>query len=114
MPDRTYILLSAGQTMVGGLMPIPESARAMGGRPAWMGYIGVDDVDDCAARVTAAGGTVHRPPEDIPGIGRFCVVADPGGASFILFRGTTDERPRRSPRERQAISAGASCMPVTA
>ena len=45
MPDRSYTLLSAGSTMVGGLMPIPEQARKAGVRPAWMGYIGVDDVD---------------------------------------------------------------------
>ena len=41
MTDRSYTLLSVGPTMVGGLMPIPEDARAMGARPAWMGYIGV-------------------------------------------------------------------------
>ena len=59
----------------------------MGARPMWMGYIGVDDVDAFAQRVTAAGGAVRRPPEDIPGVGRFAVVADPDGAGFMLFRG---------------------------
>jgi predicted enzyme related to lactoylglutathione lyase len=93
MTDRSYTLLSVGPTMVGGLMPIPEDARAMGVRPAWMGYVGVDDVDAYAARVKAAGGAVHRAPEDIPGIGRFAVVADPHGAGFILFKGMTGEEP---------------------
>jgi predicted enzyme related to lactoylglutathione lyase len=46
--------------MVGGPMPIPESARAMGARPAWM-YVGVDDVDGYATRVKAARGTVTAP-----------------------------------------------------
>ena len=55
MPDRYYGILFAGAAMVGGLMPIPEDARAMGAQPAWMGYIGVDDVDDHAKRVKAAG-----------------------------------------------------------
>ena len=32
-----------------------------------------------------AGGTVRRAPEDIPGVGRFAVVADPQGAGFMLF-----------------------------
>ena len=96
MADRSYSLLSVGSTMIGGLMPIPEEARAMGTSPMWMGYIGVDDVDACAERVTAAGGVVHRPPEDIPGIGRFAVVADPDGAGFILFRGASDETPAPS------------------
>lgn len=88
MADRSYTIFSAGSTRVGGLMPIPEEARSHGARPGWMGYIGVDDVDAHTTRVRAAGGAVHRPPEDIPGVGRFCVVADPHGAAFILFQGT--------------------------
>jgi hypothetical protein len=51
MADRSYKLFSAGPMMVGGLMPIPEEARAMGARPAWNGYVLVDDVDVlCRAR----------------------------------------------------------------
>jgi predicted enzyme related to lactoylglutathione lyase len=88
MADRSYTLLSVGPTMVGGLMPIPDDARAMGVGPRWMGYIAVDDVDAYAGRVKAAGGAVHRPPDDIPGVGRFAVVSDPHGAGFILFRGS--------------------------
>ena len=98
MPDRSYTILSMGERMVGGLMPIPESARSMGARPAWMGYVGVDDVDAYAARVTAAGGAMLRGPEDIPGIGRFAVVADPQGAAFILFRGSSDQAPTPVPQ----------------
>ena len=93
MVDRSYTIFSMGPTMVGGLMPIPEEARAMGARPVWMGYIGVDDVDACAVRVAAAGGAIHRAPEDIPGVGRFAVAADPHGATFALFRGSSDQGP---------------------
>src|SRR5450432_2080616 len=88
LPDRTYLILSMGATMVGGLMAIPEDA---GARPGWLGYIAVSDVDAYAARVKAAGGAVHRAPEDIPGIGRFAAVADPHGAIFILFKGMGDQ-----------------------
>jgi predicted enzyme related to lactoylglutathione lyase len=91
MIDRSYILFSAGPMMVGGLMPIPEEARAMGARPTWNGYVLVDDVDIYTERVEAAGGAIHRAPEDIPGIGRFSVAADPHGAVFILFEGASDE-----------------------
>ena len=91
MTDRSYSLLSVGPTMVGGLMPIPNAARAHGARPVWTGYIGVDDVDAYAARVKSAGGVVHRAPEDIPGVGRFAGVADPHGATFNLFKGNRDE-----------------------
>ena len=97
MPDRSYTIFSMGPTMIGGLMPIPEDARTAGAGPAWMGYIGVPDVDDYAKRVEAAGGAIHREPEDIPGIGRFAVAADPQGAGFLLFTGTTDEAPAPAP-----------------
>jgi len=87
--DRSYALLSvngpAGPAMVAGLMGAPE---AMKGAPSfWNGHIGVENVDLMAERVVAEGGKVYRAPEDIPhGIGRFSVVADPGGAVFILFQ----------------------------
>nr|MBF0682228.1 VOC family protein [Pseudomonas sp.] len=86
MPDMSYSILYAGPDMVGGMMPIPEEAYAMGARPGWLGYIGVDDVDACAAQITELGGKIHRAPEDIPEIGRFAVVADLHGAPFVLFR----------------------------
>ena len=49
-----------------------------------------------AGRVKQASGTIHKPAEDIPGVGRFAVVADPQGASFVLFRGLSEQPPERS------------------
>ena len=60
MNAQKYTLLKTGETMVGGLMPIPEDAAKMGVRPAWMGYIAVDDVKTYADKVKAAGGAIHR------------------------------------------------------
>ncbi len=88
MPDFAYTILSVGEARVGGLMTIPPEAYERGARPGWIGHIAVDDVDVFAARVKQAGGSVHRPPTDIPGVGRFSVVADPHGAKFILFHGS--------------------------
>ncbi|HTO79912.1 MAG TPA: VOC family protein, partial [Methylocystis sp.] len=42
---RPYSLLTAGETPVAGLMPLPEEA---GASPHWLGYVGVDDVDHAA------------------------------------------------------------------
>ena len=91
MPDMRYTLLSAGGAVIAGLMTLPQAACDAGARPGWVGYIGVADVDGMAQRLQQAGGQVHRPPEDIPGVGRFAVVADPHGASFDLFRGNEAE-----------------------
>jgi uncharacterized protein len=67
MPDMSYTILSVGKTPVGGLMAVPEGACKAGARPGWIGYVGVDDVDARAAQLSEDGGTVHRPPGDIPG-----------------------------------------------
>jgi uncharacterized protein len=87
MNASEYSILKAGDAMIGGLMPIPEDSKRAGVRPAWMGYIGVDDVDAYAGKVKAARGAIHREPTDIPGVGRFAVAADPTGAGFILIKG---------------------------
>lgn len=85
MPGGQYTLLLDGESMAGGIMPIPDDAGAAGMPPAWMGYIGVDNVDTCAKEIVAAGGRIPREPQDIPGVGRFAVAADPHGAGFIIF-----------------------------
>lgn len=87
LADRSYTILAVGDVAVGGLMPLPDDARARGVPPCWTGYIGVDDVDACAARVREAGGTIAHPPQDIPSVGRYAVIADPQGAVVVLFQG---------------------------
>jgi predicted enzyme related to lactoylglutathione lyase len=86
-PGMSYTLLSAGETMVGGLMAIPEEAKKMGAGPIWLGYVAVDDVDDYAAKIKAAGGRVFKEPTDVPGMLRFAVVADPYLATFMIMKG---------------------------
>jgi predicted enzyme related to lactoylglutathione lyase len=93
LTDRSYAVLHASGVPVGGMMAWPQPALDAGARPAWNGYIGVADVDATAANLTAAGGTIHHGPEDIPGIGRFAAVADPQGALFTLFQGAGEMPP---------------------
>ena len=80
-----YTILSAGDRGMGGLMALPAEACEAGARPGWLGYVGVPDTDGAAKRIVEAGGKVHRAPDDIPNVGRFAVVADPGGAVFQLL-----------------------------
>lgn len=86
-----YTILSVGERGMGGLMKLPQEACDQGARPNWVGYIAVDDVDGHVARVVQAGGHVHRAAADIPGVGRFALVADPQGAVFVLFKGSSTE-----------------------
>jgi hypothetical protein len=96
MPGATYTVLSAGETQVGGLMDLPADACAGGVTPCWAGYLAVDDVDAAARRATELGGAVHRAPADIPGIGRFAVIADPCGAALNVFRAARPGQPAAS------------------
>lgn len=95
MPGVRYTLVSAGEARVGGIMAMPAEACAAGAKPGWVGYIAVDDVDASAERVTAAGGAIRRAPDEIPGIGRFAVAADPHGVPFMLFKPTAGDAPPR-------------------
>lgn len=93
MPGMAYTLLSAGADKIAGLMTMPAEACVEGAKPGWIGYVAVDDVDAAAAKAPTLGGTLHYGPQDIPGVGRFAVLADPQGAVFAIFRGTTDAVP---------------------
>jgi uncharacterized protein len=85
-PGRAYILFTAGKALVSGLMDLPEDARKTGGKPCWVGYVGVNDVDAATERVKRLGGAVQVPPTDIPNISRFSVFADPQTATLALVK----------------------------
>jgi predicted enzyme related to lactoylglutathione lyase len=92
-----YTLLAVGDLGVAGLMQLTPQMLQGGMRPAWAGFIGVDDVDAYAKRVEQAGGKLHCPPQDIPAIGRFASAEDPQGAAFLLFKGSLESAPPRPP-----------------
>ena len=82
-----YRLFGPADGDVGGMMDLPEDAKASGMRPAWLGYVVVDDVDAAAEKIVAAGGRQYMPPTDVPGVIRFAMMADPQGAAFYVGRG---------------------------
>nr|WP_321984433.1 VOC family protein [uncultured Lichenicoccus sp.] len=85
-PASRYTLLTVGETPVAGLLELPPSARELGARPAWIGYIGVTGLDAALTELDQAGGGVYRAAEAIPAVGRFAVVHDPQGTPFTLFQ----------------------------
>lgn len=86
MTDMVYTMIEADGCEVGGIMEIPKQAKDM--RPAWGTYVTVDDVDATADTAEALGGTIIVHPQDIPNVGRFCVIQDPQGAivSAITYK----------------------------
>jgi uncharacterized protein len=84
-PGSDYTMWKAGDVGFGGLMPLSDDARKMGAPPHWLGYLGVADADQAAAKCLTLGGKVYVPGTDIPGAGRFAVLADPTGGTFAVF-----------------------------
>jgi hypothetical protein len=90
VPGVDYRIFSSGGTDVAGHMTMPQGApEAM--RPLWLGYVGVDDVDAAVEAITSAGGSVHMPAMDLPGVGRMALVADPQGVPFYVMRGEGEQ-----------------------
>ncbi|MCJ9695075.1 VOC family protein [Rhizobium sp. PRIMUS64] len=89
----TYTIFEANGIGVAGLMEFPAELEGKGIPPNWTGYVDVDDVDQSAKDFAANGGSVRRPPEDIPTIGRFAVVADPHGAVICIMTAAPMENP---------------------
>jgi hypothetical protein len=87
-PGGTYWHAWRDGRQVAGLMQKPPSPPMPS---SWSSYVLVDDVDAASGRCAAAGGLVLRPPADIPGVGRFAVLADPWGAVLLPFRATGPE-----------------------
>jgi len=78
-----YVMVKVNGEAVGGMMAVPPECAGM--LPAWGVYVTVDDVDATARQVETLGGKLLRPPEDIPDIGRFCVLQDPQGATLCAI-----------------------------
>ena len=87
-PLGTYTLfLEDGGSVAGMMNPATDYSRSRS--PFWCGYIEVDDVDSYAAKVEKLGGAIIAQPEDIPDIGRVCMVAGPEGAPICLMTPAT-------------------------
>jgi len=81
-PGGVYTLLVASGKRRGGMTgSVNPRATSM-----WLPYIEVADCDATANRAVTLGGTVLSAPADIPGVGRFAILADPLNAAFAVLR----------------------------
>lgn len=92
-----YTVLKAGGRGIGGILPMPQDACDAGASAHWLGYVAVPDVDSAGARISQAGGTLHKEPFDIPGAGRMAPVSDPQGVGFMLITPSGEEEPPAAP-----------------
>ncbi|MEK6279516.1 MAG: VOC family protein [Acidobacteriota bacterium] len=79
-----YTMFVNGERPAAGMYKItPEMGNIP---PHWLVYFAVDDCDSSTQKATELGATVMKPPDDIPGIGRFAILADPQGAAFAIIK----------------------------
>lgn len=80
-----YRMIAAPGGNVGGALELSPEMAAAGARPIWVGYICVDDVDATVAAIVADGGAKFM-ANDVPGVGRIALLADPWGALFYVMK----------------------------
>lgn len=85
-PDMDYrhIKRSDGG-FTGGVLKLTPEMCANGGRPCWLGYLYVADVDAEATKIQAEGGKLLMPAFDVPGAGRIAMIADPQGVPIYIM-----------------------------
>jgi uncharacterized protein len=88
--DVEYRQIMAGDEAVAGVLRLTDEMCQHGARATWLGYVGVDDVDQTLARLRRLGGSVLMPAQDVPDVGRFAMVADPQGVPFYIMRGAVE------------------------
>lgn len=75
----TYRIFRHDGADIGGAMGLGD-----GGQPRWLVYFGVNGVNDAAARIADAGGTVRHGPSPVPGDAHILIATDPHGAWFAV------------------------------
>lgn len=81
-----YTMFTKNGKNVAGAMALMPNEVDMGVPPHWNSYVAVDELDETAARVAGAGGTVIVPPMDVNEDGRMAFIADPTGGMLGLWQ----------------------------
>jgi|SRR6185437_10614878 len=82
--DPSYTVLLSPKGPVGGIMR--PGADAHGASSAhWLGYVGTSNLEGTIASAQRLGGRIVKGASDIPGGGRYAVLADPQGATFGVY-----------------------------
>lgn len=82
MSNGAYTMVGVGEGTGGGLMRHPVANAPS----TWLAYVLVDDVVASTAKAKSLGATVLKDVTDVPGMGRFSVIADPIGAALGLWQ----------------------------
>jgi predicted enzyme related to lactoylglutathione lyase len=81
-PGKYYMARIRGEDVAA----VSSQPEGMSAPAAWNTYVRVEDADETAAKVRAAGGAVLTEPFDIGDSGRMAIFSDPAGAAFCVWQ----------------------------
>ena len=79
-----YLHIQNGSDFIGGIPP--AAYRDPNVPPHWLVYFLVGDVDASAQKAVDNGAHLVTKPSTIENVGRMCIIQDPQGAVFALFK----------------------------
>ena len=77
-----YTMIDVGEGTGGGMTSLHDPA----GRPFWLSYVLVDDIEASTKKAESLGGTVVKGVTDASGFGWFSIISDPTGATLALWK----------------------------
>jgi len=80
--DGGYSMFRVGDAPVAAVRQLADDHRPV----AWSVCLSVEDAERTARRVAEHGGSTLMPPTDVYDLGRYGVLADPGGAEFSIWQ----------------------------
>jgi predicted enzyme related to lactoylglutathione lyase len=81
MDGDTYTMIKVGEGTGGGMLKDPRP----GGKPSWLAYVLVDDIDKATAQARELGASVMKESVEVPNMGWFSIITDPTGAMLALW-----------------------------
>ena len=80
-----YTMWTNNGVPLGGVTAINDEMKQHGVVPSWLASVGVNNVDETVRQANQLGGKTIAPPMDIPGAGRYAIIADPQGVPMAVF-----------------------------
>lgn len=84
--QQPYTMWVHGDRQIGGIMELPEEAKAKGAPPHWLAYLSTPDVAATTARAKELGANLLLELLEVPEVGTITVLQDPQGAVIAAYQ----------------------------
>jgi hypothetical protein len=111
MPEMNYNFVETGAkgAITGGIMTTPQQSVPSPGKLSF--YVAVDNLDNYAKKIKAAGGKILVDKQQIPGMGAFSLFEDPDGRVLGIWKQQA-QQPKPATRKRSTKPAARRRRPT--